>query len=100
MKKMSWKGLLSAFLLIAGILHLTAATLMFIRVKTFKPQNLFLGVAFLIIAIALHRAPTAKQIEGVKPDSSLPLRCPKCGRTYDNSWKVCLKCSVALISNK
>ena len=24
-------------------------------------------------------------------------KCPKCGRTYDDSWEVCLKCSKKLV---
>lgn len=23
-------------------------------------------------------------------------QCPKCGKTYDDSWKVCLHCNVVL----
>ncbi|MCX5668023.1 MAG: hypothetical protein NTY34_06930 [Candidatus Omnitrophica bacterium] len=26
-------------------------------------------------------------------------KCPKCGKTYDDTWKVCLSCSVALSDN-
>ena len=101
MKKISWKGILSAFLLVAGILQLTGGVLMLLSFKIAKPQNFILGIAFLVIAIALHKAPKAVgRAEDVRLDSSLPMKCPKCGRTYDSSWKVCLQCSVSLISNK
>ncbi len=26
-------------------------------------------------------------------------KCPKCGKTYDDTWKVCLTCSTALSDN-
>ena len=26
-------------------------------------------------------------------------KCPKCGKTYDDSWKVCLQCNVALVDD-
>lgn len=26
-------------------------------------------------------------------------KCPKCGKTYDDTWKICLHCSVALSDN-
>jgi len=26
-------------------------------------------------------------------------KCPKCGKTYDDTWKMCLHCSVALSDN-
>lgn len=26
-------------------------------------------------------------------------KCPKCGKVYDNTWKVCLSCSVALVDD-
>lgn len=56
MKKISWKGILSAFLLVAGILQLTGGFLMLLRLKIAKPQNFILGIAFLIAAIILHKA--------------------------------------------
>lgn len=32
-------------------------------------------------------------------DNKLPRYCPKCGKTYDDSWKVCLHCSENLLEN-
>lgn len=32
-------------------------------------------------------------------DNIMPLYCPKCGKTYDSTWKICLKCSEKLLEN-
>ena len=38
----------------------------------------------------------SKQIEKVKPKTKLVNICTKCQKTYDDTWKVCLLCSVPL----
>ena len=97
MKKISWKGLLSAFLLVAGILQLFGGTLFLIRFQIAKPQNFILGIAFLIFAFVLHKSPTIEKKELRKPNLTHKLRCPKCGKAYDSSWTVCLQCRENLI---
>lgn len=32
-------------------------------------------------------------------DNTMPKYCPKCGKAYDASWKVCLHCNVELLDN-
>lgn len=99
-KKYSWVGFLSVFLLTVGILQLIGGILMLFRFHAVKPQSFILGISFLVIAIALFILPKAGGRDAnVKSDPSLPLKCPKCCKTYDNSWKVCLSCSEKLVEN-
>jgi hypothetical protein len=38
-----------------------------------------------------------QQVSGINSNQR---HCPKCNKAYDNSWKVCLSCGVALVGGK
>lgn len=59
MKKISWQGILSAFFIVIGVLQLTGAILIFIRFKMLRPQNIVMGIVFLVIAIVLYKSKRA-----------------------------------------
>lgn len=99
------KPLLKAGFVVFIVFFLTNGILMHTGtgglVRDISRLGAWIGLFMIIVGIFQRKKITDDNaIQQVKGDPSLPLKCPKCGRTYDNSWKVCLQCSVALISNK
>ncbi len=41
---------------------------------------------------------TSKEI--LPKTTDMPQYCPKCGKGYDETWKVCLSCSSQLVNSK
>lgn len=59
--------------------------------------NLVALAFFIYLLVCLrYKKPIEKPIQA---PTNQPLLCPKCGRGYDNSWKVCLYCRTELVKN-
>ena len=47
-----------------------------------------------------HCGEFLKEKEQTMSTKSIIMTCPKCGGSYDNSWKICIKCNTPLVSKK
>lgn len=60
-----------------------------------------IGIKFIYFSKKKHAKDTnvVKQ-QAIHEDPMINPKCPKCNKTYDNTWKVCLQCGIPLVEGE